>query len=219
MQTWQQLIETEQNKPYFKDLLNRVATKRAEGVTIFPLAEMVFNVFELTPLDKVKVVILGQDPYHGLGQAHGLAFSVNKGVAFPPSLQNIFKELTSDIEGFQIPMDGDLRPWAEQGVFLLNTVLTVQQAQPNSHADWGWEQFTDEVIATLNRECEHLVFLLWGAHAQKKGRFIDQSKHLVLTAPHPSPLSAYRGFFGSAHFSKTNQYLVENGFEPIDWLL
>ena len=219
MQTWQQLIEAEHSKPYFKDLLNRVESKRAEGVTIYPPTEMVFNAFELTPLDSVRVVILGQDPYHGPSQAHGLAFSVNQGVAFPPSLLNIFKELSSDVEGFQIPMYGDLRPWAEQGVFLLNTVLTVQQGQANSHADWGWEQFTDEVIATLNSDCEHLVFLLWGAHAQKKGRFIDKNKHLVLTAPHPSPLSAYRGFFGSAHFSKTNEYLVDNGFEPIDWLL
>lgn len=219
MQTWQQLIETEQSKSYFKDLLSRVATKRAEGGIIYPSAEDVFKAFELTPLDKVKVVILGQDPYHGPNQAHGLAFSVNEGIAYPPSLQNIFKELRTDITDFQIPMHGDLRAWAEQGVFLLNTVLTVQQSQANSHADWGWEQFTDEVIATLNGDREHLVFLLWGAHAQKKGRFIDKNKHFVLTAPHPSPLSAYRGFFGSGHFSKANQYLVEKGDKPINWHL
>ena len=219
MQTWQQLIETEQSKVYFKDLLHRVDIKRAEGVIIYPPAGDVFKAFELTPFDQVKVVILGQDPYHGPNQAHGLAFSVNEGIAFPPSLQNIFKELATDIEGFQIPMHGDLRTWAKQGVFLLNTVLTVQQAQANSHADWGWEQFTDEVINVLNTEREHLVFLLWGAHAQKKGRVIDKKKHLVLTSPHPSPLSAYRGFFGSRPFSKANQYLVEHGLEPIDWQL
>ena len=219
MQTWQQLIETEQSKVYFKDLLHRVDIKRAEGVIIYPPAGDVFKAFELTPFDQVKVVILGQDPYHGPNQAHGLAFSVNEGIAFPPSLQNIFKELATDIEGFQIPMHGDLRAWARQGVFLLNTVLTVQQAQANSHADWGWEQFTDEVINVLNTEREHLVFILWGAHAQKKGRVIDKKKHLVLTSPHPSPLSAYRGFFGSRPFSKANQYLVEHGLEKIDWQL
>ena len=219
MQTWQQLIETEQSKVYFKDLLHRVDIKRAEGVIIYPPAGDVFKAFELTPFDQVKVVILGQDPYHGPNQAHGLAFSVNEGIAFPPSLQNIFKELAADIEGFQIPMHGDLRAWAKQGVFLLNTVLTVQQAQANSHADWGWEQFTDEVINVLNTEREHLVFILWGAHAQKKGRVIDKKKHLVLTSPHPSPLSAYRGFFGSRPFSKANQYLVEHGLEKIDWQL
>ena len=219
MQTWQQLIETEQSKAYFKDLLSRVDTKRAEDAVIYPSADNVFKAFELTPLDQVKVVILGQDPYHGPNQAHGLAFSVNEGIAFPPSLQNIFKELAADIEGFQIPMHGDLRAWARQGVFLLNTVLTVQQAQANSHADWGWEQFTDEVINVLNTEREHLVFILWGAHAQKKGRVIDKKKRLVLISPHPSPLSAYRGFFGSRPFSKANQYLVEHGLEKIDWQL
>lgn len=219
MQTWQQLIETEQSKAYFKDLLSRVDTKRAEDAVIYPSADNVFKAFDLTPLDKVKVVILGQDPYHGPHQAHGLAFSVNEGIAFPPSLQNIFKELETDIEDFQIPMHGDLTSWAEQGVFLLNTVLTVQKGLANSHADWGWEQFTDEVIATLNNQREHIVFMLWGAHAQKKGRVIDKQKHLVLTSPHPSPLSAYRGFFGSRHFSKANQYLLEHGLEPIDWQL
>ena len=205
MQTWQQLIETEQSKAYFKDLLSRVDTKRAEDAVIYPSADNVFKAFDLTPLDKVKVVILGQDPYHGPHQAHGLAFSVNEGIAFPPSLQNIFKELETDIEDFQIPMHGDLTSWAEQGVFLLNTVLTVQKGLANSHADWGWEQFTDEVIATLNNQREHIVFMLWGAHAQKKGRMINKDKQLILTAPHPSPLSAYRGFFGCAHFSKANQ--------------
>ena len=219
MQTWQQLIETEQSKAYFKDLLSRVDTKRAEDAVIYPSADNVFKAFDLTPLDKVKVVILGQDPYHGPHQAHGLAFSVNEGIAFPPSLQNIFKELETDIEDFQIPMHGDLTPWAEQGVFLLNTVLTVQKGLANSHADWGWEQFTNEVIATLNNQREHIVFMLWGAHAQKKGRMINKDKQLILTAPHPSPLSAYRGFFGCAHFSKANHYLIGKGYAPINWHL
>ena len=219
MQTWQQLIETEQSKAYFKDLLSRVDTKRAEDAVIYPSADNVFKAFDLTPLDKVKVVILGQDPYHGPHQAHGLAFSVNEGIAFPPSLQNIFKELETDIEDFQIPMHGDLTSWAEQGVFLLNTVLTVQKGLANSHADWGWEQFTDEVIATLNNQREHIVFMLWGAHAQKKGRMINKDKQLILTAPHPSPLSAYRGFFGCSHFSKANHYLIEKGHAPINWHL
>jgi len=219
VQTWQQLIETEQSKAYFKDLLSRVDTKRAEDAVIYPSADNVFKAFDLTPLDKVKVVILGQDPYHGPHQAHGLAFSVNEGIAFPPSLQNIFKELETDIEDFQIPMHGDLTSWAEQGVFLLNTVLTVQKGLANSHADWGWEQFTDEVIATLNNQREHIVFMLWGAHAQKKGRMINKDKQLILTAPHPSPLSAYRGFFGCAHFSKANHYLIGKGYAPINWHL
>lgn len=219
MQTWQQLIETEQSKAYFKDLLSRVDTKRAEDAVIYPSADNVFKAFDLTPLDKVKVVILGQDPYHGPHQAHGLAFSVNEGIAFPPSLQNIFKELETDIEDFQIPMHGDLTSWAEQGVFLLNTVLTVQKGLANSHADWGWEQFTNEVIATLNNQREHIVFMLWGAHAQKKGRMINKDKQLILTAPHPSPLSAYRGFFGCAHFSKANHYLIGKGYAPINWHL
>lgn len=219
MQTWEQLIATEKSKPYFKDLLSRIEAARAAGVVIYPPAQEVFTAFDLTPFDKLKVVVLGQDPYHGANQAHGLAFSVNPNIPFPPSLQNIFKELEVDIPGFQVPFHGDLRPWARQGVFLLNTVLTVEKGRAHAHADWGWEEFSDEVIAQLNEKRDNLVFLLWGAHAQKKGRFIDKNKHLVLTSPHPSPLSAYRGFFGSAHFSKTNQYLSQHGYEPIDWQL
>lgn len=219
MQTWEQLIATEKSKPYFKDLLSRIEAARAAGVVIYPPEQEVFTAFDLTPFDKLKVVVLGQDPYHGANQAHGLAFSVNPGIPFPPSLQNIFKELEVDIPGFQVPFHGDLRPWARQGVFLLNTVLTVEKGRAHAHADWGWEEFSDEVIAQLNEKRDNLVFLLWGAHAQKKGRFIDKNKHLVLTSPHPSPLSAYRGFFGSAHFSKTNQYLSQHGYEPIDWQL
>ncbi|NLJ52013.1 MAG: uracil-DNA glycosylase [Alcaligenaceae bacterium] len=219
MQTWEQLIATEKSKPYFKDLLSRIEAARAAGVVIYPPEQEVFTAFDLTPFDKLKVVVLGQDPYHGANQAHGLAFSVNPSIPFPPSLQNIFKELEVDIPGFQVPFHGDLRPWARQGVFLLNTVLTVEKGRAHAHADWGWEEFSDEVIAQLNEKRDNLVFLLWGAHAQKKGRFIDKNKHLVLTSPHPSPLSAYRGFFGSAHFSKTNQYLSQHGYEPIDWQL
>ena len=163
------------------------------------------------------MVILGQDPYHGAGQAHGLSFSVQAGVAPPPSLVNIYKELADDIAGFQIPAHGCLQHWAEQGVLLLNTVLTVRAGQAHSHAALGWETFTDRVIAMLNQEREGLVFLLWGSHAQKKGAFIDRSRHCVLTAPHPSPLSAYRGFFGCKHFSQANAYLQQQGLAAIDW--
>lgn len=219
MQTWEQLIASEKSKSYFRDLLNIIEHQRSQGVVIYPPEDDVFKAFELTPLEQVKVVILGQDPYHGPNQAHGLAFSVNPGVALPPSLQNIYKELANDIPHFSIPSHGDLRAWAKQGVFLLNTVLTVQKSQANSHAALGWERFTDEIIATLNAQRENLVFILWGAHAQKKGRVIDKNKHLVLRSPHPSPLSAYRGFFGSAHFSKSNQYLIDHGLTPINWQL
>lgn len=219
MQSWQQLIESQKKQDYFINLLTQVKAERASGKQIYPPANEVFRAFTLTPLEQVRVVILGQDPYHGPGQANGLAFSVNPHVAFPPSLQNIFKELSNDIADFQIPMHGDLTPWAEQGVFLLNTVLTVQQGQAHSHADWGWEIFTDKVIETLNEHCEHVVFMLWGAHAQKKGRYIDTTKHLVLRAPHPSPLSAYRGFFGSGHFSKANHYLLAHNRKAINWYL
>ena len=217
MQTWQELIDIEKAKPYLQKLSQRLDARKADGVIIYPPAENIFNAFKLTPFEKVRVVILGQDPYHGPYQANGLAFSVNENVALPPSLKNIFKELSADIQNYQVPMHGDLSRWAKQGVFLLNTVLTVEKGQAHSHADLGWEQFTDEVIETLNKQKENLVFLLWGSHAQKKGRYIDENKHLVLTSPHPSPLSAYRGFFGSKHFSKTNQYLIEKGYQPINW--
>lgn len=219
VQTWEQLIATEKSKTYFNSLSEWIDTQRSQGVVIYPPKVEVFKAFELTPFEQVKIVIIGQDPYHGPKQAHGLAFSVNQGVALPPSLKNIYKELSTDIPNFEMPAHGDLRAWAEQGVFLINTVLTVQQSQAHSHANLGWERFTDEVIAILNTQRENLVFLLWGAHAQKKGRFIDKNKHLVLSAPHPSPLSAYRGFFGCAHFSKSNQYLIEHGLEPINWQL
>ncbi len=218
MQTWTEAIGSEKQKPYFMELLARIKAAR-QHVTVYPPESDVFNAFRYTEFGDVKVVILGQDPYHGSGQAHGLAFSVRDDVAIPPSLKNIYKELQNDIEGFQIPMNGYLKPWADQGVLLLNTVLTVEAGQANSHASWGWEQFTDQVIKALNMHREGLVFLLWGSHAQKKGAFIDTSKHLVLKSAHPSPLSAHRGFLGNRHFSTTNAYLVAKGKKPIDWIL
>jgi uracil-DNA glycosylase len=178
----------------------------------------VFSAFDATPLSDIKVVILGQDPYHGEGQAHGLCFSVLPEVKkLPPSLKNIYKELVTDINGFTTPEHGYLQGWAEQGVFLLNTVLTVEQGQAHSHKHLGWEQFTDNVIAHINEHCQGVVFILWGAHAQKKGKSIDRQRHHVLAGPHPSPLSAHRGFFGCQHFSKTNELLIAQGAQPINW--
>lgn len=217
MKSWTDVIGKEKAQPYFQHALQQVHLARASGKTIYPPQEEVFNAFKYTAFEDVKVVILGQDPYHGANQAHGLAFSVKPEVAIPPSLLNIYKELTQDISGFQMPSNGYLVKWAEQGVLLLNTVLTVERGMAHSHANLGWERFTDKVIAVLNEHREKLVFLLWGSHAQKKGQIIDRTRHLVLTAPHPSPLSAHRGFFGCRHFSKTNSYLESNGMKPIDW--
>ena len=217
MQTWHEAIGAEKEKAYFQSILEKVRNDRQAGITVYPPERDVFNAFRTTEFGNVKVVILGQDPYHGAGQAHGLAFSVQPEIAVPPSLVNIYKELATDIEGFQIPQHGYLQHWAEQGVLLLNTVLTVRAGAAHSHATFGWEAFTAEVIRQLDKEREHLVFMLWGSHAQKKGAFIDRNRHLVLTAPHPSPLSAYRGFFGCKHFSQANAYLQEHGLEPIDW--
>ncbi|MCC8363144.1 uracil-DNA glycosylase [Lysobacter sp. A6] len=189
-----------------------------KGAHVFPPPAQIFSALDATPFDRVKVVILGQDPYHGFGQAHGLCFSVQHGTAVPPSLQNIYKELQRDL-GIAPPSHGCLTHWAEQGVLLLNAVLTVEEGKAGAHQGKGWEGFTDHVVETLNREREHLVFLLWGAYAQAKGKMIDTSKHRVLKAPHPSPLSAHRGFIGCGHFSKTNEYLVRHGMAPIDWRL
>ncbi|HHT7680430.1 uracil-DNA glycosylase [Pasteurella multocida] len=219
MKTWKDVIGTEKTQPYFKQILDQVHQARASGKIVYPPPREVFSAFQLTEFEAVKVVIIGQDPYHGPNQAHGLAFSVKPGVVPPPSLMNMYKELTQDIEGFQIPNHGYLVPWAEQGVLLLNTVLTVEQGKAHSHASFGWETFTDRVIAALNAQREKLVFLLWGSHAQKKGQFIDRQKHCVFTAPHPSPLSAHRGFLGCRHFSKTNAYLMAQGLSPIQWQL
>ncbi len=217
MQTWSQALGGEKQQPYFQQMLERVKAERLSGQTVYPPAADVFNAFKATEFDQVKVVILGQDPYHGEGQAHGLAFSVRQGVRIPPSLQNIYKELATDIAGFQIPAHGYLQHWAEQGVLLLNTVLTVRAGQAHSHAAFGWETFTDCVIRRLAEEREGLVFILLGSHAQKKGAFINRSRHLVLSAPHPSPLSAHRGFFGSRPFSQANAYLKAQGKSEIDW--
>ncbi|QHM72100.1 uracil-DNA glycosylase [Mixta intestinalis] len=215
--TWHDVLATEKEQPYFIETLKTVAQERAAGVTIYPPKEDVFNAFRLTELSDVKVVMLGQDPYHGPNQAHGLAFSVRPGVAVPPSLMNMYKELESDIPGFQRPNHGYLESWAKQGILLLNTVLTVEAGKAHSHARLGWETFTDRVIAAVNEQRDNVVFLLWGSHAQKKGSIIDTQRHHVLKAPHPSPLSAHRGFFGCRHFSRTNEILVQQGETPIDW--
>ena len=215
--TWHDVIGNEKQQDYFQQTLAFVESERHAGKVIFPPAKDVFNEFRSTEFADVKVVILGQDPYHGPNQAHGLCFSVLPGVRTPPSLVNMYKELAQDIDGFQIPAHGYLQAWAEQGVLLLNTVLTVEQGKAHSHARTGWETFTDKVIEALNQHQQGVVFLLWGSHAQKKGRFIDRNKHHVLAAPHPSPLSAHRGFFGCGHFSQTNYLLTQQGKAPIDW--
>ena len=219
MPSWSDILTAEKQQDYFQKTIAYVAERRAQGVCVFPPKEDVFNAFQATPFDEVKVVILGQDPYHGPQQAHGLCFSVKQGIAPPPSLRNIYKELERDIDGFLIPDHGNLQSWAAQGVFLLNTVLTVEQGLAHSHKHLGWEQFTDRVIEGLNAQGNGIVFLLWGAHAQKKGRVIDPQKHSVLVAPHPSPLSAHRGFLGCNHFSKTNELLKAQNKTPIDWRL
>ncbi|MBE9032226.1 uracil-DNA glycosylase [filamentous cyanobacterium LEGE 11480] len=195
-----------------------LTAEKADGKIIYPSGPLMFNAMNSTPFNQVKVVILGQDPYHGPGQAHGLSFSVPVGIAPPPSLVNIFKEIEQDL-GIPRPNHGCLQSWADQGVLLLNSVLSVEQHKAASHQGKGWEEFTDEIISKLNQQRENLVFLLWGSYAQKKGKFIDRQRHLVLTSPHPSPLAAHRGFFGNKHFSKTNAYLQQNGIEPISWAL
>ncbi|WP_194866497.1 uracil-DNA glycosylase [Pseudoalteromonas sp. PPB1] len=217
MTTWNDVLGHEKQQTYFQDTLNYVAERRAQDVTVYPPEDLVFEAFKATPFDQVKVVILGQDPYHGPNQAHGLCFSVLPGVKVPPSLANMYKELEQDIAGFQVPNHGYLLPWAEQGVLLLNTVLTVEQGQAHSHKHLGWERFTDAVIEQLNQRTEGMIFLLWGAHAQKKGKAIDTQRHHVLHAPHPSPLSAHRGFFGCQHFSQTNTLLQSMDKTPINW--
>lgn len=215
--SWEKVLNEEFSKGYFLELQNFLVNEE-EHYTLFPPSHNLFNAFNLTPFENVKVVILGQDPYHGEGQSHGLAFSVQEGTKIPPSLQNIFKELVEDM-GCETPQSGDLSHWGQQGVLLLNTLLTVRSAEPLSHQNRGWEQFTDEVIKTLSRGREHLVFILWGASAGKKSALIDGTKHLILKAPHPSPLSSYRGFFGSKPFSQTNAYLREWGITEIEWKL
>ncbi|MDK9764057.1 uracil-DNA glycosylase [Vibrio sp. D420a] len=218
-QTWQEIIRQQQSQAYFQHINDFVEKQRRDGKIIYPPQDQVFSAFDMTPFEDVRVVILGQDPYHGAQQAHGLAFSVLPGVKIPPSLRNMYKELADDIEGFEPPTHGYLESWAKQGVLMLNTVLTVEEGKAHSHAKCGWETFTDHIIAQLNERNEPIVFLLWGAHAQKKGQAIDESKHFVLSAPHPSPLSARRGFFGCKHFSQTNQLLKSQNLPAIDWCL
>jgi uracil-DNA glycosylase len=213
--TWKSKLKEEFEKEYFTKLSEFVRDEYKKN-TIYPPGGLVFNAFNLCPFDKVKAVIIGQDPYHGPGQAHGLCFSVREGIAFPPSLINIFKEIELDL-GLSRPRSGNLERWAAQGVLLLNATLTVREHLAGSHQKRGWEQFTDNVISMINEECQNIVFFLWGAYAQKKGESIDRTKHLVLESVHPSPLSASRGFFGNKHFSRCNKYLKENGIEPIDW--
>jgi uracil-DNA glycosylase len=214
-ESWQNVLQDEFEKPYFKNLVSFVKDEYTSQ-KVYPPGNQIFNAFERCPFDAVKVVILGQDPYHGPNQANGLAFSVKDGVRIPPSLVNIFKEIKSDL-GKDLPATGNLERWAEQGVLLLNATLTVRASDAGSHQKKGWEEFTDAVVRKVNDLKEGVVFMLWGAYAQKKGAFIDESKHLVLKAAHPSPFAADRGFFGTRHFSKANEYLKAQGKEPIDW--
>ena len=216
--SWLEPLQAEFDQPYMGELKRFLLAERNAGKRIFPAGANWFRALDLTPLDKVKVVILGQDPYHGPGQAHGLCFSVPEGVRAPPSLVNIYKELESDL-GIRRPPHGFLEHWAKQGVLLLNSVLTVEMGMAASHRDRGWERFTDAVVQLVNDKQQPVVFMLWGSYAQKKAAFVDTSRHLVLKAPHPSPLSAYSGFFGCKHFSKANAFLESRGLDPIDWAL
>lgn len=213
---WKRVLSEEFDRPYFRELAEKVRKAYSGPVPCYPPGREIFAAFDMTPFDSVKVVIMGQDPYHGPGQANGLAFSVRKGMPVPPSLRNIFKEIHDDT-GRPIPPDGDLSRWARQGVLLLNASLTVQEHAPRSHSGIGWERFTEAAIRRLAIEREHLVFLLWGSDAIRRGEFIDRSRHLVLTSVHPSPLSASRGFFGNHQFSRANEYLVKYGMTPIEW--
>lgn len=216
--SWLSRLQAEFESDYMQQLREFLLQRKQAKAVIFPPGPEIFTALNTTPFDSVKVVMLGQDPYHGPGQAHGLCFSVKPGVATPPSLKNIYKELNADV-GFEIPRHGYLMPWAEQGVLLLNAVLTVERGTAGAHQGKGWERFTDAVIRRLNDEREGLVFLLWGSYAQKKAAFVDGNKHLVLKSVHPSPLSAHRGFLGCKHFSQTNRYLLQRGQDPIDWQL
>lgn len=217
-ESWKVALHEEFAKPYMLKLSEFLRGEKAAGKVVFPPGPLIFNALNSTPLPRVKVVIIGQDPYHGPGQAHGLCFSVQPGVPAPPSLVNIFKELQRDLN-IDLPAHGCLQSWADQGVLLLNTSLTVEQARAGSHAAEGWGPFTDKVIEVVNRECEGVVFLLWGSHAQSKEKLIDPTRHLILKSAHPSPLSAYRGFLGNGHFSRTNKFLEQRGKAPIDWRL
>lgn len=215
--SWKEVLGDEFDKDYMKDLKKFLQTAKEQGHRIYPPGNLIFNALNHTPFQHVKAVIIGQDPYHGPNQAHGLSFSVQKGFALPPSLKNIFSELKHDIPGFKIPAHGDLTKWAEQGVLLLNATLTVEAGKPASHQNKGWETFTDTIIRKLSEQRSDLIFLLWGKFAQGKQGLINTAKHHILTAAHPSPFSAHNGFFGCRHFSKTNALLIQKGIEPIDW--
>ena len=217
-ESWKELLQDEFKKPYFKQIAEHLKTEKEQGKVIYPPGPLIFNAFQQTPVDQVKVVLLGQDPYHGPGQAMGLSFSVNDGVPPPPSLINIFKELHDDV-GIPVPGTGNLTKWAQQGVLLLNASLTVRAGEPMSHAKIGWHHFTDTVIQKVSDEKDGLVFLLWGKFAQQKVELVNMKKHHILKAAHPSPLAAHNGFFGCRHFSKTNDYLMKQGKDPIDWAL
>lgn len=217
-ESWRKRLAPEFEKDYMKKLSDFLRTQKKLGKVIYPPAPQIFRAFDATPFEQVKVVIIGQDPYHGPGQAHGLCFSVGQGVAFPPSLQNIFKELNNDLK-LPLPKSGDLSPWTQQGVLLLNSVLTVENGKAAAHQGRGWEQFTDQVIHLVNEGRESVAFLLWGSYAQKKAAYVDRKRHLVIESPHPSPLSAHRGFFGSKPFSRINQFLKKTGQSEIDWSL
>lgn len=216
--SWKEVLMDEFDKPYFKEIRQYLKSEKASGKVIYPPGPLIFNAFNTTPFHKVKVVIIGQDPYHGEGQAHGLCFSVQKGIKPPPSLVNIYKEMKSDL-GLNPPPHGNLQSWAEQGVFLLNAMLTVEKDQPASHQKIGWQNFTDVAIQKLSDHRDKLVFILWGAFAQQKALLIDSNKHLIIKSPHPSPFSADKGFFGSKPFSKTNQWLESNGITAVNWQL
>jgi uracil-DNA glycosylase len=215
-ESWKKVLASEFEKPYFTQLVQFLRQEKKAGKVIYPPGPDIFSAFSHTPFSKVKVLLLGQDPYHGAGQAHGLCFSVRKGIKPPPSLQNIYKELQQDV-GFNPPTHGELTKWAEQGVFMLNASLTVEEGKPMSHSQIGWALFTDHIIELLSREKKGLVFLLWGRFAQEKAKLINEQQHCILKAAHPSPFSAYNGFFGCKHFSQTNDYLISHGHPPIDW--
>lgn len=215
--SWKAVLQQEFEKEYFSEIKQQLLEEHKAGKSIYPAGKHIFNAYDSAPLDKVKVVIIGQDPYHGPGQAHGLSFSVLPGVKTPPSLKNIYKELVNDIPGFKTPDHGHLQSWANQGVLLLNAILTVRAKEPASHRKLGWEQFTDATISAISENRENIVFLLWGNFAQKKSNLIDESKHLILKAAHPSPFSAYNGFFGCKHFSKANKHLEKLDSAPINW--
>ena len=217
-ESWKAALKEEFEQPYMKQLGEFLRREKAAGKVIYPPGPLIFNALNSTPLEQVRVVILGQDPYHGAGQAHGLCFSVQPGVAPPPSLQNIFKELKRDLN-LDVPSHGYLQYWADQGVLMLNTSLTVEQGMAGSHAKMGWQRLTDRIIEVISEKRSDVVFLLWGAHAQSKAKLIDPTRHLLLKSVHPSPLSAHRGFIGNGHFSRTNQFLKQRGLEPIDWTL